>query len=218
MGQWKLWFVLLLQLTVSVDRKETGQRLVKTIGREPDVTPICTNATEHVIILIVCWIRTERSREECRLLYRHGEDFVHECDSRFTLLEKNQTVFLHVTSLKPADSGNYTCQCSHADGTDTLRMNITVEEDEDISSPTQIPLHHAVIIGVPVSVFVIITGVIMGFICRKYKHRGRSEPLSTVVQEPEEIEPYSSYLQRENDIYSLVTLPNSVCPLNMTQI
>ncbi|KAL7370065.1 hypothetical protein ABVT39_017973 [Epinephelus coioides] len=127
MGQWKLWFVLLLQLTVSVDSKENGQQLVKTIGREPDVTPICTNATEHVIILIVCWIRTERSGEECRLLYRYGEDFVHECDSRFTLLEKNQTVFLHVTSLTPADSGNYTCQCSHTGGTDTLRMNITVE-------------------------------------------------------------------------------------------
>ncbi|KAL7370393.1 hypothetical protein ABVT39_027328 [Epinephelus coioides] len=128
MGQWKLWFILLLQLTVSVDSKENGQQLVKTIGRESDVTPICTNATEHVIILILCWIRTERSGEECRLLYLHGEDFVHKCDSRFTLLEKNQTVFLHVTSLTPADSGNYTCQCSHTGGTDTLRMNFTVED------------------------------------------------------------------------------------------
>ncbi len=100
--------------------------IVKTIGSKPDVTRICTTATLHIITLIVCKIRTERSREECRLLYRYGHDFVHECDSRFTLVSENQTVFLHLTNLIQVDSGSYTCECSYAGGTDTLHLIITV--------------------------------------------------------------------------------------------
>ncbi len=100
---------------------------MKTIGREPDVTPICASATLRIITLIVCKIRTKRSNGECRLLYQYRQDFEHECDSRFTLMTKNQTVFLHLTSLTPVDSGNYTCECSHIRGTDILHLNITVK-------------------------------------------------------------------------------------------
>ncbi|XP_078021785.1 uncharacterized protein LOC117255173 isoform X1 [Epinephelus lanceolatus] len=211
MGQWKLWFVLLLQLTVSVDSKEKGQQLVKTIGREPDVTPICTNATEHVIILIVCWIRTERSGEECRLLYRHGEDSVHECDSRFTLLEKNQTVFLHVTSLTPEDSGNYTCQCSHTGGTDTLCMNITVEgkEDEDTSRSTHMQIPSVLI---DITTVIIVTGVFFVFICKIIHHgccsrsatSGLSEtPGSLDRDDPDD--PYTSLQQPGSEVYQSVS-------------
>ena len=76
----------------------------------------------------MCKIRTETSGGgECRLLYRDGEDFKNECDSRFTLMMVNQTVFLHLSGLTPVDSGNHTCQCSHPGGTDFLHLNITVE-------------------------------------------------------------------------------------------
>ena len=102
--------------------------LVKTIGSEPDVTPICINETLNIIMLIVCKIRTERNRgDECSLFYYYQKDFEHGCDSRFTLMTENQTVFLRMTNLTPEDSGNYTCECSQLDGTDTLRVNITVE-------------------------------------------------------------------------------------------
>ena len=102
--------------------------VVKTIGREPDVTPVCDSATLHIITLIVCKIRREISGgEECRLLYQHGQDFVHECDSRFTLKTENETVFLHLTGLTPEDSGNYSCECSHVRGTDILHVIITVK-------------------------------------------------------------------------------------------
>ena len=101
---------------------------MKTIGREPDVTPICTNTTLSPITLLVCKIRTEMSGgEECRLLYRYGQDFENQCDSRFTLMMVNQTVFLHLTSLTPVDSGNHTCECTHPEGTYILHLNITVE-------------------------------------------------------------------------------------------
>ncbi|XP_037618045.1 uncharacterized protein LOC119483720 isoform X2 [Sebastes umbrosus] len=127
MAKWKLCFVLLLMLTVCFADKVT---LVKTIGREPDATPICSNATLSTIILIVCKIRPEKSGVECLLQYGHGRDFVHECDYRFTLMMENQTVFLHLTSLTPVDSGTYTCECSHRDGTDILHLNITVEDNQ----------------------------------------------------------------------------------------
>lgn len=104
-----------------------AETLVKTIGGEPDVTPICTNSTYNIITLIICKIRTERSKEQCSLLYQYGWDFMQNFDSRFTLAAENQTVFLHLTGLTPVDSGSYTCECSHPDGTFILNLNITVE-------------------------------------------------------------------------------------------
>ena len=102
--------------------------LVKTTGREPYVTPICTNETLNIITLIICKIRTERSRgEECLLTYKYGEKFFNGCDSRFTLMRKNQNIFLHLTSLTPVGSGNYSCECTYPEGTNTLHHDITVE-------------------------------------------------------------------------------------------
>ncbi|XP_044043719.1 uncharacterized protein LOC122872082 isoform X2 [Siniperca chuatsi] len=202
MGRWKLWFVPLLPLTFCIDSKEI---LVKTIGSEPDVTPICTNTTLSIITLIVCKISTERSRgAECTLLYRHGRGFVHECDSRFTLMTKNQTVFLHLTSLKPEDRGNYTCECSHPGGTNILHLNITVEDDEHAGSSTQMPIPSAVI---GVTIVIIITGVILWFIYIGIHHGRQPEPLSSRPNmEPHDIEPYSTFIRRESGLYSTACL------------
>ncbi|XP_038154821.1 uncharacterized protein LOC119792307 [Cyprinodon tularosa] len=102
--------------------------VLKIINKEPHSIRICTNETSNVLTLIVCRIRTLRnSREECRLLYREGGEFVHQCDSRFSLKTWNDTVFLYLTSLTPADTGNYTCECSRLDGTYILYLNITVK-------------------------------------------------------------------------------------------
>ncbi|MEQ2257856.1 hypothetical protein ILYODFUR_039219, partial [Ilyodon furcidens] len=121
----RISFLLLLPRCVCLLDAEVT--LVKTIGKEPDFIPICTNETSNIILLIVCKIRTERSSgEECRMLYRDGGDFVHECDSRFTLKTRNHTVFLHLTSLTPADIGNYTCECSDFNGTHILHLHVTV--------------------------------------------------------------------------------------------
>ncbi|XP_031707544.1 uncharacterized protein LOC116385918 [Anarrhichthys ocellatus] len=200
MSEWKLCLVLLLPLTLCFDLEETER---KTNGKEPDITRICTNATEDIITLIVCKIRTERTGGECRLLYRYGEDFVHKCDSRFTLMMENQTVFLHLTSLTPVDSGNYTCECSRNGGTDTLRLNIIVEEQEDTGMTSHRQILN-VLIGATIAIT--ITAVIW-LIYRGIRHRRQPEPLSSLPNtEPEDIEPYSTYIQRESGLYSTVIL------------
>lgn len=102
--------------------------VVKTIGREADITPVCTSTNSSVIILVKCLISTEmHSGDECKLLYAVDEKFVNECDSRFTLRHKNNSVFIHLVNLTPEDSGNYTCECSYERGTHVVHHDITVE-------------------------------------------------------------------------------------------
>ncbi|XP_042369250.1 uncharacterized protein LOC121962966 [Plectropomus leopardus] len=200
MAKWKFYFVLILPLTAWVDSKET---VVKTISRESDFTPICTNSS--TIILLVCKIKTKMSRgEECRLMYHHAEDFVNECDSRFTLLAENQTVLLHLANLTPADSGNYTCECSYVGGVDFLHLDIHVKEDED---RTKVPLS-SILIGPTIVIF--IAAVIIGFIYRGIHQRSQTEALSTCQNmELEDIEPYSTFTRRESGLYSTVRV--NVC-------
>lgn len=102
--------------------------VVKTIGDELDLTPICTGTSSSVIILVKCLISTEtHSGDECKLLYTVDEKFVNECDSRFTLQYKNTSVFIHLTNLTPEDSGNYSCECSYDRATSVVHLDITVE-------------------------------------------------------------------------------------------
>ncbi|XP_077956529.1 uncharacterized protein LOC144406105 isoform X1 [Gasterosteus aculeatus] len=201
MSGWKLCFVLLLYLPVCFNSEVSE---FKTIGRGPDVTPICSNATEN-ITLIVCKIRTNRTGAECRLLYRHGGDFEHECDSRFTLKMENQTVFLHLTGLTPVDSGNYTCECSHVGETVTLHLNITVEGEEEresgVTSHTR--LLNALIGATTV---ICITAVIFGLIYRGKRHRSRSsvrETHGSVEDDPDD--PYTSLQQPAADLYQTIS-------------
>ncbi|XP_050921992.1 uncharacterized protein LOC108892871 isoform X3 [Lates calcarifer] len=210
MGGWTLFFVLLLPLTVCFGDRVT---LVKTLGSKPDVTPVCTNNTKQgndtdIITLLVCRIRTERSRgEECRLLYQHGQDFEYECDSRFRLMTENQTVFLHLTNLTAEDSGNYNCQCAYPGGTLILHLNVTVEEEEAVAGSTE-SLIPCVLIGV--AIVIIITGVILGFIYRGIHHGRQQEPLSSRPgQETQDVEPYSTFIRRESGLYSTVKIHGS---------
>ncbi|XP_051283190.1 uncharacterized protein LOC127378407 isoform X5 [Dicentrarchus labrax] len=210
MAKLRLFFVLLLPLTVSSDTEET---LVKNIGNKPDVTPICTNETQQIIILVVCKIRTQMRGEECRLTYYLGKGFIPECDSRFTLMMENQTMFLHLTSLTPVDSGNFTCECTHPGGTYILYLNITVEdvvEDEDVRNAT---LTLSVLIGV--TTVTIITGVILGLIYRtKFNGCSRSTtsglsvcepPGSLDLADPDDL--YTSLQQPESDLYQTISNP-----------
>uniref|UniRef100_A0A096LZV8 Immunoglobulin V-set domain-containing protein n=1 Tax=Poecilia formosa TaxID=48698 RepID=A0A096LZV8_POEFO len=163
--------LLLLRFTCCLDSEET---LVKTIGKESDFTPICTNETSNIIMMIVCWIRTERNnREQCSLRYRDGGDFVHECGSRFSLKTRNQTVFLHLTSLTAADSGNYSCQCAKLDGTHFLHLRIIVNEDTnpDDNSSDEVWSQSGVILLSAAVLLVIKVSVILVFIHRRRPHR-----------------------------------------------
>ncbi|XP_030611686.1 uncharacterized protein LOC115798841 [Archocentrus centrarchus] len=98
---------------------------MKTVERESDFTRICSSETPNNIELIVCKISTERRSEMCHLTYRHGRDFLNGCDSRFTLVQENEAVFLHLTNLKGEDSGYYTCECT-ADSTRTYTLHLYV--------------------------------------------------------------------------------------------
>nr|XP_040041168.1 uncharacterized protein LOC120824356 isoform X11 [Gasterosteus aculeatus aculeatus] len=230
MSGWKLCFVLLLYLPLCFNYEVSE---FKTIGRGPDVTPICSNATE-IITIIVCKIRTNRTGAECRLLYRHGGDFENECDSRFTLKMENQTVFLHLTGLTPVDSGNYTCECSYRGETVTLHLNITVEgkpisyflpfyrvnsrhvsdkelflydvsgEEERESGVTSHTRLLNALIGA--TTVICITAVIFGLIYRGKRHRSRSsvrETHDSVEDDPDD--PYTSLQQPAADLYQTIS-------------
>ncbi|XP_076579933.1 uncharacterized protein LOC143316110 isoform X2 [Chaetodon auriga] len=109
--------------------------------------------------------------------------------------------------LTPEDSGNFTCECSRLDGTYVVHLNITVEEDEDASSSREMPFVDVV---VGVLVFVVVTAVILGVICRKTHHRRLTGPVASHPHtEAENIEPYSSFMQRENVLYSTATFLSS---------
>ncbi|KAL3045682.1 hypothetical protein OYC64_013853 [Pagothenia borchgrevinki] len=192
-AKWRLFFILLLPLTAC------EVTIVKTIGRGTDVTEICVNTTQSPIIMIMCKIRTERSGAECLLQYELIEVFEQPCDSRFSLKTENQSVFLHLMNLTPEDSGNYTCECSHTAGTDIIHLNITVEGDGDESSSTQMQIP-GILIGA--AVFMIITAVILGLIYREARQRRQPHPQTT----EEDIEPYSTFMQRESGLYSTVRI------------
>ncbi|XP_047432049.1 uncharacterized protein LOC125000572 isoform X1 [Mugil cephalus] len=204
MVTWKLWFAVLL--TSCSESEVVQEYLEKTIGKKPDVTPLCTNTTENVISLIVCKIRTEMNQgEECRLLYQYGQDFVHECDSRFTLLKENHTMFLHLINLTPKESGNHTCECTYVGGTDTLHLNITVKDEDEVpATATHTPLSY-VYIGV--TIFIIVICIILGFVYTKRRHRRQTEPITSqpntiLPTEEEAIEPYSIFIQTEKGLYA----------------
>ncbi|XP_022621292.1 uncharacterized protein LOC111236722 [Seriola dumerili] len=211
MDGWTLFFVLLLPLTVCFDSEVT---LEKTLGSKPDVTPLCSNTTP--IVLIVCNIKTERSRgEQCRLLYRHGQSFNSSCDSRFTLKKDNETILLHLNSLTPEDSGNYSCQCAYDGGTNIVHLSIIVEDSDSIhSEEEEVSSHPGGLIPsalTAVTVVLIITGVILGFIHRRI-HHGRTQlgPQSSHPnQELQDIEPYGTFMRKESGLYSTFNMPSS---------
>ncbi|MED6243585.1 hypothetical protein ATANTOWER_022860 [Ataeniobius toweri] len=208
----RISFLLLLPCCVCLLDAEVT--LVKTIGKEPDFTPICTNETSNIIILMVCWIRTERSSgEECRLLYRDGGDFVHECDSRFTLKTRNHTVFLHLTSLTPADSGNYTCECSDFNGTHILHLNVTVRDSFPNDNPADEVRSDSAGVAVPSALtvavlLIIIVSATVGLIHRRHcicLSSGTSESsvhgCATTIHEDNSDELYQSLQQPTRDLY-----------------
>ncbi|XP_035984122.1 uncharacterized protein LOC105922616 [Fundulus heteroclitus] len=195
--------------------------LVKTIGKEPYFTSICTNETSNIIVLIVCNIRTERSSgEECRLLYKDEGEFINECDSRFTLTTRNQTVFLHLTSLTPADSGNYSCDCSKAEGMNILHLSVTVNITESFpdDNPADEFWSHSAGVILPSALtaavlFIIIVSVIVGFICRRHPDRARLGPETSgssvngsaaTVDEDDSHELHKSYQQPTSNLYQNV--------------
>ncbi len=105
-----------------------AETFVKTITGRSDISPVCMSGSSGLIVFVTCRISTERHRgEDCRLQYILDQTFDHECDTRFSLISKNQTVFIHLTSLTPEDSGNYLCECSYERGTHVTHLNITVK-------------------------------------------------------------------------------------------
>ncbi|CAI5689441.1 unnamed protein product [Oreochromis niloticus] len=209
-----LCLILLLPLT-ACSQDLGGDTVVKTIGKQPDVTQICTNKTQNIMTLIVCKIRTQRSGgENCSLLYEHLRGFENKCDSRFTLMKENQTVFLHLINLTSEDSGSYTCQCTTPDGTKVLHLNVTVEDKQELSSRSGTETVPLTLMSV--TVFIIVSLVIFGFIHARLRQRKPSpRPQNTGS---EDIEPYSTYIRRESGLYSTVQMHHSKQNTNSSHV
>ncbi|XP_043965709.1 uncharacterized protein LOC122827160 isoform X2 [Gambusia affinis] len=216
-----LWFVLLLRLTLCSYDKDNLEPVVKTIGKESDLTPVCSNSTLDTILLVVCRIRAVRSREEeCRVSYHLERSFEQECDSRFSLMLTNQTMFLHLNNLTPENSGSYSCECTRRDGTFTLQLNVTVEDDIDTIPPpeTTFPPIFIILFGVCGLIIIILLGIISGCVCRNKCHRGRREVTITPHPDTEvpDIEPYSVF--RENELYLTSVIHTSLSTNNLIVI
>nr|XP_046238690.1 uncharacterized protein LOC124055687 [Scatophagus argus] len=202
----KRWFVLLLPLCVHADSKET---VVKTIRRQPDVTPVCASENSGSIVFVTCRISTERHRgKECCLLYVCDEQFDHECDSRFTLTHDNQTVFIHLSTLTPLDSGNYTCECSYQRATHVTHLAVTVEADEEDSSKVISAV--TVALCAAAAAFVVTAGITCGHILRRSHPReetdsGTSELRYASPRFLDQDEPYVSLQQPLGDVYHTVS-------------
>ncbi|XP_078147170.1 uncharacterized protein LOC139926498 isoform X2 [Centroberyx gerrardi] len=196
-----------VMLILVVEVCHTEVTIVKTIGREPDVTPVCLNKALDIIMFTVCKISTERNRgQKCLLAYQHGQDFEQGCGSRIKLIKANQTLFLHLTSLTPVDSGEYNCECAYRGGTDILHISITVEEDEEAGT-----LIATAVIGV--AAFIILTGVIIGFILRKMYHGKNTRSEASELPEyatpwsldQDDQDPYTSLQHPAGDLYQTVS-------------
>ncbi|KAL3999549.1 adenylosuccinate lyase [Sarotherodon galilaeus] len=198
-------WLILLPLCVCADSRVT---LVKTTGKGPDITPVCTSQN-LALVLVRCWISTERhTGETCCLLYRREQPLKCACDSRFTLIDVNRTIFLHLTSLTTADSGNYTCECSYDRETQVLSLNITVElEDDAFSGMTFMA---TVVIISAVATLIIAAGITCCVTLRRNPPREnqsgpsnltRSETLQTL----DEVDPYMSLQHPTSDVYQTIS-------------
>ncbi|XP_063323932.1 uncharacterized protein LOC134621387 [Pelmatolapia mariae] len=209
-----LCFILLIPLT-ACSQDLGGETVVKSIGKQPDVTQICTNATQSIITLIVCTIRTQRTGgENCVLLYEYGRGFEQKCDSRFTLMKENQTVFLHLINLTSEDSGSYTCQCTTPERTKILHLNVTVEGKQELSSRS--PTETVPLTLICVTVFIIVNLVIFGFIHARLRRRKPSRSPQNTGSE--DIEPYSTYIRKESGLYSTVQMHDSKQNTNSSHV
>ncbi|KAL3999541.1 apolipoprotein L [Sarotherodon galilaeus] len=207
-----LCLILLLPLT-ACSQDLGGETVVKTIGKQPDVTQICTNETQNMITLIVCTIRTQRSGgENCILLYEHARGFENKCDSRFTLMKENQTVFLHLINLTSEDSGSYICQCTSPGRTNILHLNVTVEGKQELSSRSGTETVPLTLICV--TVFIIVSLVIFGFIHGQPRHSGCSRPETSglsvnethdSLDENTQDDLYTNLQHPTNDVYQTIT-------------
>ncbi|XP_038154816.1 uncharacterized protein LOC119792304 [Cyprinodon tularosa] len=221
LGSYKciMWFVFLLRLTLcSCGKADTEEKLVKTIGREADFTPACSNITQDLILYITCRIRPVRSgREDCILsfLKKKGFNTTQGCDPRFSLILINRTVFLQMYNLLPENSGNYSCHCVLRDGTLNLHLNITVEGDETTTSSTKPHLNMDLTSATEVLllVFFIITGIILGVCYGSIFHqRSRLRPpdwhkVNSTVLFKEAVDVELSHLtQEEKGLYSNVKM------------
>ncbi|MEQ2299795.1 hypothetical protein AMECASPLE_018721 [Ameca splendens] len=212
----KLWLVFLLWLTLySYNIANTGEELVKTIRKEADFTPVCRNTTLNVTIFVTCRIRTVRSsEEECNLTYHRVKGFKQGCDSRFSLIPINQTLFLQLNNLTPENSGNYTCQCIARHGTFILQLNITVVDDEDTSHSSATT--SIVYVGVFVLIIIVLLGVIAGFIYRTKCYRRRQHQVTVTTHtntNVEDIEPDAIF--KENELYLTSIIHTSTSTNNL---
>ncbi|CAI5689459.1 unnamed protein product [Oreochromis niloticus] len=175
MDQRALWFALFLPLSLSFDTEET---IMRTIGVQKDVTPLCSNSRVDYIS-IVCTIKTKGSRAEgCRLQYQHRRGFENKCNSRFRLVKENRVVFLQMINLTAEDSGKSTCECSRSDGTDIIHLLISGEEAH--TSPVR-QLMSSTVICICTGI-VIVAGVVLGFILRQNhcRYPKRKEPHGSI--------------------------------------
>ncbi|XP_078786743.1 uncharacterized protein LOC101174650 isoform X2 [Oryzias latipes] len=176
----------------SPQRRENSVTLVKTARGDPGVTPVCSGAALQDITLIVCQIRTRWRREDCRVLYRHQQNFSSECGSGFRLVTENQTLFLQAE-----DGRNHTCECSHLQG--------TVEDAEEGGVMSDLSMLGFTTAVSSASGLVMVAAALLGLVLRNAALRAqRQAELQRPPSKGDDDSTYASLQQPTDDLYQTI--------------
>ncbi|KAI1885044.1 hypothetical protein AGOR_G00216130 [Albula goreensis] len=191
---------------------------------------MCSNKTTDELIMVV-WKIKRRDGNDCRVTWQfNGTDST--CDSRVILHEEENKVILSISHFSSSDEGSYTCEVASAEGTDISHFHVkgtgvatvpgdeskgktqkTTKESAGMSSSNHLEITFSVC-GLAVLLTLLVFSLI---IIRKLswsKARGQeqtseSDSSKAEPQEPdEEIQPYSTFIRRENGLYSTIRLNN----------
>ncbi|XP_067116799.1 uncharacterized protein [Osmerus mordax] len=169
-------------------------------------TPICTHPSFEEMMVINCEIRTVNNWT-CKISYRFDNNETHtSCDSRVTMHIEKEGTFLHFTRPTASDEGNYKCQCVFQGGTNITNINVSYKETHE-SMTEEGPYPDVMMMGglAVTMVAVVFVGVILKKIHLWRLHQKNCVP-SKEFQEVKDIEPYSTFIETTNGLYSTVQL------------
>ncbi|KAJ8246631.1 hypothetical protein GJAV_G00253670 [Gymnothorax javanicus] len=203
--------LILFGITVALQLKGVQSQgiQVKTFETGVNMSLQCSNATLDTLLMESLEMKT-RDGGECILSWKYENNTTKStCNSRITIQHADGVIF-HVSPFKSSDEGNYTCETISREGTKTVHFKVKAESNVNASvvqHPGLTP-HKPVLWSVFGFTALLTLIVLLPLIVRrKLKRKGRKTPSKTErlafhAEEMQDIEPYITYIEKTNMIYS----------------